>query len=81
MHQPAIEDKFIHFMPKFFPRLMKGLEAVDQMHICSTAVQVVGDVTRALEEQYAQFADETVTKLLATVKVHTYTHAHARSRS
>ena len=56
---------------------MKGLEAVDQMHICSTAVQVVGDVTRALEEQYAQFADETVTKLLATVKVPTHTHARA----
>lgn len=60
----AVETDFEKYMPHFLPFLLQGLKAFDETQVVSSAVGVVGDVSRALAVKIAPFCDEIVKLLL-----------------
>jgi importin subunit beta-1 len=60
----AIESKFAPYIPAFLPFLYPALKAYDDTQLCTVAVGIIGDVTRALGDQTEQYAQAFVTVLL-----------------
>ena len=60
----AIEDKFAPYIPAFLPFLYPALKAYDDTQLCTVAVGIIGDITRALGDQTEQYAQAFVTVLL-----------------
>lgn len=60
----AIEVKFAPYIPAFLPFLYPALKAYDDMQLCTVAVGIIGDITRALGDQTEQYAQAFVTVLL-----------------
>lgn len=60
----AIEVKFAPYIPAFLPFLYPALKAYDDTQLCTVAVGIIGDVTRALGDQTEQYAQAFVTVLL-----------------
>jgi importin subunit beta-1 len=57
--------KFSHFMPTFFSILLAALSNADQYAVCSMAVGVVGDLSRAIDVEISQYCDKLVRESLA----------------
>ena len=60
----AIEVKFAPYIPAFLPFLYPALKAYDDTQLCTVAVGIIGDITRALGDQTEQYAQAFVTVLL-----------------
>lgn len=60
----AVESNFEKYMPHFKPFLIAGLRNYEEFQICSAAVGVVGDLTRALNMKMLPYCDEIVSILL-----------------
>ena len=60
----AIEVKFGPYIPAFLPYLYPALKAYEDTQLCTVAVGIIGDITRALGDQTEQYAQAFVTVLL-----------------
>ena len=60
----AIEIKFAPYLTSFLPFLYPALKAYDDTQLCTVAVGIIGDITRALGDQTEQYAQAFVTVLL-----------------
>ncbi|KAI0277890.1 karyopherin Kap95 [Russula aff. rugulosa BPL654] len=60
----AIEIKFAPYLTAFLPFLYPALKAYDDTQLCTVAVGIIGDITRALGDQTEQYAQAFVTVLL-----------------
>ncbi|KAI0314478.1 karyopherin Kap95 [Amylostereum chailletii] len=60
----AIETQFVPYIQAFLPYLYPALKAYEDTQLCTVAVGIIGDITRALGDQSAQYADAFVTVLL-----------------
>jgi hypothetical protein len=60
----AIEVKFAPYIPAFLPFLYPALKAYEDTQLCTVAVGIIGDITRALGDQTEQYAQAFVTVLL-----------------
>jgi len=54
---------FTRYMEAFFPFLEKGLQQVKEWQTCLITLGILGDVCRALEEDFARFCDPIMTIL------------------
>ncbi|KAL5520367.1 hypothetical protein ACEPAG_9591 [Sanghuangporus baumii] len=52
----ALEIKFAPYIQAFLPHLIPALKLHEDAQLCTVAVGVIGDISRALGEQSAQFA-------------------------
>jgi importin subunit beta-1 len=55
-------------MQAFLPFLYPALKAYEDPHLCTTAIGIIGDITRGLGEQSAQFANAFMTVLLENLQ-------------
>ena len=60
----AIEVKFAPYIQAFLPFLYPALKAYEDTQLCTVAVGIIGDITRALGDQTEQYAQAFVTVLL-----------------
>lgn len=64
----CLGKEFIPFMPKLYPYLDFALKNTEDTTLCRVAVGCVGDLSRALEEQTAQFLPQIVPALMEILK-------------
>ncbi|KAA1475779.1 karyopherin Kap95 [Dentipellis sp. KUC8613] len=60
----AIEQKFAPYINAFLPFLHPALKAYEDTQLCTVAVGIIGDITRALGDQSAPYAEAFVGVLL-----------------
>jgi importin subunit beta-1 len=60
----ALETDFLPYMEPFARFLYKGLENQEEPAICSMAIGLVGDLTRALSESIQPWCDDIMNRLL-----------------
>jgi len=61
----AIEADFERYLPSFVnPHLLQGLSNGDEYNVCSAAVGVVGDISRAIGDKLLMYTDDIITLLL-----------------
>ena len=60
----AIEQQFSPYSQAFLPYLYPALKAYEDTQLCTVAVGIIGDITRALGDESAQYDDAFVTVLL-----------------
>jgi importin subunit beta-1 len=60
----ALEADFLPYMDAFAPFLFKGLENQDEPSLCSMAIGLVSDITRALNEKVQPYCDDFMNRLL-----------------
>lgn len=63
-----VGPEFSKYMQAFKPHLLNGLKAVQEQHVLTVAVGVVGDISRALEGRIAQVCDEIMQLLLQNLQ-------------
>ncbi|KIY48517.1 ARM repeat-containing protein [Fistulina hepatica ATCC 64428] len=64
----ALDSQFYPYMTAFLPLLHPALQAHEDTQLCTTAVGVIGDLSRALGEQTAQFANDFMNVLLENLR-------------
>ncbi|OBZ74428.1 Importin subunit beta-1 [Grifola frondosa] len=52
----VLESHFAPYIPPFLPYLYNALKAHEDTQLCTVAVGIIGDISRALNEQSAQYA-------------------------
>lgn len=60
----SLEDGFLPYMDAFAPFLYKALENQDEPSLCSMAIGLVSDITRALNEKVQPYCDNFMNRLL-----------------
>ena len=65
----ALEDGFLPYMGAFTPFLFKGLENQEEPALCSMAIGLVSDITRALGEKVQPWCDDFMNRLLSDLQV------------
>jgi importin subunit beta-1 len=65
----ALEDGFLPYMAAFTPFLFKGLENQEEPALCSMAIGLVSDITRALGEKVQPWCDDFMNRLLSDLQV------------
>jgi importin subunit beta-1 len=60
----ALDTNFAPYIPPFLPFLYTALKAHEDAQLCTVAVGLIGDISRALQEQSAQYANSFMTVLL-----------------
>ncbi|KAF9480274.1 ARM repeat-containing protein [Pholiota conissans] len=60
----ALEANFAPYIPAFLPYLYPALKAHEDTQLCTVAVGIIGDISRALGEQSAQYAHPFMSVLL-----------------
>jgi importin subunit beta-1 len=65
---PALEQGFAPFVNAFLPFLHPALQAHEDSQLCTVAVGLIGDITRALGEQSAQYAGAFMSVLLQNLQ-------------
>ena len=64
----ALDSNFSPYMSAFLPYLYPALKAHEDTQLCTVAVGTIGDVSRALGEQSAQYAGPFITVLLENLQ-------------
>jgi len=64
----AVEADFEKYMSHFRPYLAYGLKNYEEYQVCSVAVGVVGDISRALNAKILPYCDEIITLLLQNLQ-------------
>lgn len=67
----ALETKFSPYIQAFLPYLYPALKAHEDTQLCTTAVGVIGDISRALGDQSAQYANAFMTVLCESLQSET----------
>jgi importin subunit beta-1 len=65
----ALEDGFQPYMEAFTPFLFKGLENQEEPALCSMAIGLVSDITRALGDKVQPWCDDFMNRLLSDLQV------------
>ncbi|KAJ3009254.1 karyopherin beta [Thoreauomyces humboldtii] len=60
----ALEGDFARYMGAFAPELFTALQNVEEYQMCSIAVGLVGDISRALGEQMLPYCDQLMNVLM-----------------
>jgi importin subunit beta-1 len=60
----SLEDGFLAYMDAFAPFLYKALDNQDEPSLCSMAIGLVSDITRALNEKVQPYCDQFMNRLL-----------------
>lgn len=64
----AIEDDFIKYMASFTPFLYSALGNVDESSLCSMAIGLVSDISRALNEKVQPYCNDFMNYLLGDLR-------------
>lgn len=64
----ALENGFSPYIPAFLPYLYPALKAHEDTQLCTVAVGIIGDISRALGEGSAQYAAPFMTVLLENLQ-------------
>jgi len=64
----ALDNNFAPYVTALLPYLFPALQAYQDTQLCSTAVGLIGDVSRALGEGSAQYAESFMTVLLEDLR-------------
>ncbi|KAJ3505061.1 hypothetical protein NLJ89_g7615 [Agrocybe chaxingu] len=64
----ALESQFSPYIQAFLPFLYPALKAHEDTQLCTVAVGIIGDISRALGEQSAQYAGPFMTVLLENLQ-------------
>ncbi|KIJ47360.1 hypothetical protein M422DRAFT_59555 [Sphaerobolus stellatus SS14] len=64
----ALEQNFGNYMAAFSPMLYNALKAHEYTQLCTIAVGLIGDISRALGEQSAQYSDAFMNVLLENLQ-------------
>jgi importin subunit beta-1 len=64
----ALESNFSPYIGAFLPLLYPALKAHEDTQLCTVAVGIIGDISRALGEQSAQYASHFMTVLLENLQ-------------
>ncbi|KAF8720311.1 hypothetical protein AX14_011024 [Amanita brunnescens Koide BX004] len=64
----ALESRFAPYIQAFLPFLYPALKAHEDAQLCTVAVGIIGDISRALGEQSAQYAGHFMTVLLENLQ-------------
>lgn len=64
----ALEANFAPYIPPFLPYLYAALKAHEDAQLCTVAVGLIGDISRALGSQSAQYANSFMTVLLENLQ-------------
>ncbi|KAF8638413.1 hypothetical protein AX17_002220 [Amanita inopinata Kibby_2008] len=64
----ALESHFAPYIQAFLPFLYPALKAHEDTQLCTVAVGIIGDISRALGEQSAQYAGPFMTVLLENLQ-------------
>lgn len=67
-HASGLESAFGPYINAFLPFLYPALKAYEDTQLCTVAVGIIGDITRALGEQSAQYAESFMTVLLENLR-------------
>ena len=68
MQPIALESNFIPYIQAFQHYLYPALKAHEDTQLCTVAVGIIGDISRALGEQSAQYANSFMTVLLENLQ-------------
>lgn len=64
----ALEQNFSPYMPAFLPSLYPALKAHEDAQLCTVAIGVIGDLSRSLGDQTAQYANAFMGVLLENLQ-------------
>jgi len=64
----ALEQNFAPYMQAFLPMLYSALKAHEYTQLCTIAVGLIGDISRALGEQSSQYSDAFMSVLLENLQ-------------
>ncbi len=64
----ALETAFAPYIGAFLPYLYPALKAHEDTQLCTVAVGIIGDISRALGDQSAQYANPFMTVLLENLQ-------------
>lgn len=64
----ALEQNFSPYMQAFLPMLYPALKAHEYTQLCTIAVGIIGDISRALGETSAQYSDAFMSVLLENLQ-------------
>ncbi|KDR78361.1 hypothetical protein GALMADRAFT_224738 [Galerina marginata CBS 339.88] len=64
----ALETRFAPYIQAFLPYLYPALKAHEDTQLCTVAVGIIGDISRALGEQSGQYAGPFMTVLLENLQ-------------
>jgi hypothetical protein len=64
----GLETDFLPYMEAFAPYLFKGLENQDEPSLCSMAIGLVSDVSRAIGEKIQPWCDDFMNRLLSDLQ-------------
>lgn len=64
----ALENNFSPYIQPFLPFLYPALKAHEDTQLCTVAVGIIGDISRALGEQSTQYANPFMTVLLENLQ-------------
>ena len=64
----ALDSHFAPYIPPFLPFLYTALKAHEDAQLCTVAVGLIGDISRALGEGSAQYANSFMTVLLENLQ-------------
>ena len=65
----ALEDEFIKYMDSFSPFLYSALGDLEEPSLCSMAIGLVSDISRALNEKVQPYCDNFMNYLLNDLRV------------
>ncbi|KZT05199.1 ARM repeat-containing protein [Laetiporus sulphureus 93-53] len=64
----SLEQRFAPYIPAFLPFLYPALKAHEDTQLCTVAVGLIGDISRALNEQSEQYANAFMSVLLENLQ-------------
>ena len=64
----ALEQRFAPYIPAFLPHLYPALKAHEDAQLCTVAIGVIGDLSRALGEKTVQYANAFMSVLLENLQ-------------
>ncbi len=64
----ALEQRFAPYIPAFLPHLYPALKAHEDTQLCTVAVGIIGDISRALGDQTAQYSSAFMSVLLENLQ-------------
>ena len=67
----ALENKFAPYIQAFLPFLYPALKAHEDTQLCTVAIGVIGDISRALGEQSVQYSSPFMQVLLENLSSET----------
>jgi importin subunit beta-1 len=68
MYETALEQNFSPYIQAFLPFLYPALKSHEDTQLCTVAVGIIGDISRALGDQSAQYSHAFMSVLLENLQ-------------